>query len=216
MSVNIPVGVDCVGYLRVSTPRQAGMARTSLATQRTEVAEYATAMGRSVGHWYEDAGFSGATIEGRPAFVALLADVEASPRHAGPPGLVLAQDSSRWGRFDNPITDTLVRVRCERAGWYVRFAANGAGDAVVRPHAPLSAETQYAITDYLRASVQRRRDPLREILAGLLAEVATDARARALVRLCRDYDAHGGTAAIARVLSGDVDLVALLDGRAES
>src|SRR5262245_17534531 len=113
--------VQCVGYCRVSTERQAGEDRTSIADQEAAIRARAERLGVEVGAWYRDEGASGATVEERPKFRALLADCEASPRSARAPGIVLVLNDSRFGRFPDPDEAAALRFRFKQAGWIVRF-----------------------------------------------------------------------------------------------
>jgi site-specific DNA recombinase len=67
--------MKATGYVRVSTAEQAETG-TSLDTQREEIARYAQAHGATLGEIYADEGISGATTEGRPGFMRLLADAQ--------------------------------------------------------------------------------------------------------------------------------------------
>jgi DNA invertase Pin-like site-specific DNA recombinase len=58
-------------YLRVSTDAQAGADRYGLDAQRADITSYAHARGMEIGLWFEDAGFSGATLD-RPGLSDLL------------------------------------------------------------------------------------------------------------------------------------------------
>lgn len=113
--------MDCCGYLRVSTDRQAGEKQTSLADQQRAIEGLAAKLGRSVERWYRDEGASGATVEKRPQLRALLADCLAEPRPRTRPGYVLVLNDSRWGRFPNPDQAAALRFQLDQAGWLVRF-----------------------------------------------------------------------------------------------
>lgn len=115
--------IQAIGYLRVSTERQAGEVFTSLADQEAAVARLAAKLGVSVGRWFRDEGASGATVAKRPAFSQLLAACEASPRSDKDPGLVLALNDSRFSRGD-PDEAAWLRYRLKQCGWLVRFAEN--------------------------------------------------------------------------------------------
>lgn len=114
---------DTIAYIRVSTEQQAGEERTSMAEQRRAVTARALGMGRvlSPGCVFEDPGASGATAEGRPGFMAMLAYCEANPRPASQPGMVFVLNDSRFGRFDDPEEATHWRFVLKRLGWQVRF-----------------------------------------------------------------------------------------------
>ncbi len=113
----------CVVYRRVSTERQAGEVYTSLEDQDRACRELAAKLGLTIGHVYTDDGFSGATIEQRPAMRELIADCRAAERRRDP-AYVLVLNDSRWGRFPNPEEATYWRFELERHGWLVRFAEN--------------------------------------------------------------------------------------------
>jgi DNA invertase Pin-like site-specific DNA recombinase len=116
-------GIACVGYVRVSTDRQAGDTQTSVADQTTAITGLATRLGLTVGAWYQDE-MSGGTVQQRPAMMRLLADCAASPRKANRPGAVLVLNDSRFGRFPDPEEATYWRVHLKMLGWGVRFVEN--------------------------------------------------------------------------------------------
>ncbi|MDB4906330.1 MAG: recombinase [Gemmatimonadetes bacterium] len=131
--------VDTIGYTRVSTESQAATDRTSLPEQRRAITEHALRLGRVLVPEciFEDPGASGATAEGRPAFMRMLAYCEANPRTASTPGAVLVLNDSRFGRFDDPEEATHWRFVLKRMGWIVRFAegdeiADGTARGVMR------------------------------------------------------------------------------------
>lgn len=113
--------IRCAAYIRVSTERQAGEVQTSLADQRAAIERAAAQRQLAVGAWFEDAGASGGSAN-RPAFLALVAACEAAPRTAADPGLILALNDSRWGRWADPEMGTYWRKHLERFHWSVRFA----------------------------------------------------------------------------------------------
>ncbi len=116
--------LDTIGYIRVSTEQQAGEDKTSLAEQRRAITDRAQRLGRVLlpASIFEDPGASGATAEGRPGFMRMLAHCEANPRSARAPGLVLVLNDSRFGRFDDPEEATHWRFVLKKLGWVVRFA----------------------------------------------------------------------------------------------
>lgn len=126
--------IDTIGYVRVSTEQQATEQKTSLADQRRAITELAARMGRILDPTmiFEDAGVSGATAEGRPAFMALLRYCEANPRPMNAPGLVVILNDSRLGRFTNLDEASHWRFTLDKLGWPVRFAE---GDDVENPMA---------------------------------------------------------------------------------
>jgi DNA invertase Pin-like site-specific DNA recombinase len=116
--------VDTIGYIRVSTEQQAGEDRSSLPEQRRALTERAVHLGRVLhpAAVFEDPGASGATAEGRPGFMAMLAYCEQHVRPAAAPGAVLVLNDSRFGRFDDPEEATHWRFVLKKLGWIVRFA----------------------------------------------------------------------------------------------
>lgn len=107
-----------VAYVRVSTERQAGEEKTSLADQRKAIEQLATRLGVVVSDWFTDPGASGATAEKRPGFMALLAHCGAHRAD----GFVLVLNDSRFGRFEDPEESAYWRHHLRRRGWVVRFA----------------------------------------------------------------------------------------------
>lgn len=135
--VLVPSSARTLGYVRVSTEKQAGATRTSLADQEQAIRVVATRAGRTLDHVFVDPGASGATAEGRPAFMQLVAFCEAHPQSRRNPGVVIALDDSRWGRFENPEESGYWRVRLAKSGWRVGFVhgddvADGIGRMVIR------------------------------------------------------------------------------------
>lgn len=118
----VPKPLRCLGYARVSTEKQAGEVQTSISEQKRRGAELAERFGLTVERWYTDEGASGSTVEGRPAFVQLLADCEAMRRSIRDPGIIVVLDDSRFGRFDDPDEAAYWRHHLRRLGWIVRFA----------------------------------------------------------------------------------------------
>lgn len=114
--------VPCVGYLRVSTERQATEVHTSLADQQKAIAQLAEQLGTAVDRWFRDEGASGASVAARPAFRQLLDHCNAHPQPRRAPGLVLALNDSRWGRFPDPDEAAALRFQLKRQGWLVRLA----------------------------------------------------------------------------------------------
>jgi site-specific DNA recombinase len=115
--------MDTLGYIRVSTEQQATTEKTSLADQRRLLVDLATKLGRILepGAIFEDAGFSGATVEGRPAFMEMLRYCETNPRAASAKCMILTLNDSRFGRFDDPEEAGHWRFVLKKLGWPVRF-----------------------------------------------------------------------------------------------
>ena len=205
---------DTLGYVRVSTPQQAGPARSSLREQERAIRETAAHLGRTMGEVFADPGVSGATAAERPAFMSLLATATSSPRDPERPGLILAPNSSRWGRFENPTESPAILFRLRRAGWVVRFVEEDADMIAVEPIAPLSDRVSDAIAARLAAPTGHVSPSVAHfamVLNGMLASVTDERRAYALLRLSADLDALGIRSALMRVIAGDVDLVGLLE-----
>jgi DNA invertase Pin-like site-specific DNA recombinase len=116
-------GVRTLAYIRVSTEQQATDQRTSLGEQRAAVLLRAKQLGITLdpSAIFEDPGASGATAEGRPGFMAMLAYCEGHPRSPSNAGTVLVLNDSRFGRFEDPEEATYWRVLLRRLGWIVRF-----------------------------------------------------------------------------------------------
>lgn len=115
----------CLGYIRVSTERQAGEKDTSLADQQRLITQSAATRGMSVGAWYRDEGASGATVAGRPEFSRLLRECEANPRPDNSPGYIFVLNDSRFGRFDDSTTAILLQLKLRGWGWLVVFCQGG-------------------------------------------------------------------------------------------
>jgi DNA invertase Pin-like site-specific DNA recombinase len=122
-----------IGYVRVSSEQQAGEKQTSLRDQRTAISELATRLGVELVEWFEDAGFSGATVAKRPALRELIAYCEGTPQKAAAPGYVLVLNDSRFGRFSDPDEAVALRFQLKAQGWIVRFCeADDVADPSIR------------------------------------------------------------------------------------
>lgn len=144
MPAPLPASARCVGYLRVSTERQADSEVTSLADQRRAIEMKAEGLGVSVGAWFEDAGISGATAEKRDGFMQLIAYCESNHRPHGSTGFVVVLNASRFGRFDDPEEAAYWRHHLRRHGWIVRYAEGDVeGDAapIMRAVSAVEAST---------------------------------------------------------------------------
>lgn len=149
----------CVGYVRVSTERQAGEVYTSLADQRAAIERLAATAGVVVQRWYADEGASGASVHKRPAFRALLADCAAAPVRDRR-GLVLCLNDSRFGRFPNPDEAGHWRWVLEQAGWVVRYVENDQEGASTTARHLMRAIGDAQATEYrenLRRNARRGR-----------------------------------------------------------
>lgn len=120
---------NAIGYVRVSTERQAGETMTSVADQERAVTALAAKLGTEIGAWYRDEGVSGSIAEARPGFGRLLAFCRQHPRKA--PGFVLVLNASRFGRFDDPDQAAALRYELRQLGWLVRFAESDDSEDVI-------------------------------------------------------------------------------------
>jgi DNA invertase Pin-like site-specific DNA recombinase len=128
-----PSAADTIGYVRVSSEDQATDRKTSLGDQRAAIDALAGRLGRQLGQVFADPGASGASAEGRPGFMQLVAFCRTNARSPRTPGYVLVLNDSRWGRFRDPEEAGYWRVELRRHGWLVRFAENDSIDSPARP-----------------------------------------------------------------------------------
>ena len=98
-------GKTCVIYLRVSTEMQVD--GFSLDGQRNTLKKYADREGMIVKEIYEDAGKSGKSIEGRPAFQRMLNDI----KNGLEINYVLVYKLSRFGRNAADILNSLELIQ---------------------------------------------------------------------------------------------------------
>ncbi len=108
--------VRAAEYVRMSTEHQ----RYSLDNQARAIRRYAAGRGYEIVQTYADAGRSGLTIEGRPALLRLLAEIEAGQAEFS---ALLVYDVSRLGRFQDPDEAAMHELRCRRAGIEVIYCA---------------------------------------------------------------------------------------------
>lgn len=108
--------VAAAQYLRVSSDLQ----NHSLVTQASEIAAYAAMNGFHVIKSYVDDGKSGLTLEKRPALRELMADIA-----SGKPGfdVLLVQDISRWGRFQDTDEAGHYEFLCRMAGVPIHYCS---------------------------------------------------------------------------------------------
>ncbi len=104
-----------VGYARRSTDRQ----EQSIADQRRAVEAYALREGIEIRDWYVDDAISGASADGRDAFLKMIDDAQ---RPDCPFSLVLCYDVKRFGRLDNDETGH-YRYLLAQAGVEVVYAS---------------------------------------------------------------------------------------------
>ena len=98
-------GMKCVLYPRVSTEMQ--IDGFSLDGQRTSLNRFANREEMIVVDIYEDAGKSGKSIEGRPAFKKMLSDIENGLQI----DYVLVYKLSRFGRNASDILNSLELIQ---------------------------------------------------------------------------------------------------------
>lgn len=103
-----------VAYVRVSTEGQ----RYSLEGQLASISAFAFAEGLEIVRRYEDCGRSGLRLKGREALQRLLSDVLSAPRDFD---IILVQDVSRWGRFQDSDESAHYEFVCRQAGVRVRY-----------------------------------------------------------------------------------------------
>ena len=102
--------------IRASTERQP----SSIENQTAVIHDYARQHGFVVVKTYMDEGKSGSRIEGRDALKRLLEDVRSGQAAFQ---AVLVQDTSRWGRFQDPEEGTHYEDICRRFGIQVIYCA---------------------------------------------------------------------------------------------
>lgn len=102
-------------YVRMSTDKQ----EYSPANQLDRITEYAALHGIEIVRVYKDAGRSGLTMEGRPALMQLMEDVQARQEFSR----VLVYDVTRWGRFQDTDESAYCEVHCRRHGVSVLYCA---------------------------------------------------------------------------------------------
>lgn len=101
----IKEGKKCVIYIRVSTDMQ--IDGYSLEAQKNVLKRYADREGMIIVYIYEDAGKSGKTIEGRPAFQKMLSDI----KNGMEVDYILVYKLSRFGRNAADILSSLEFVQ---------------------------------------------------------------------------------------------------------
>ena len=106
-----------VGYLRRSTDRQ----EQSIGDQRKAIQSYASLNGFELLDFYIDDAISGASSEGRAAFLKLIDDAK---RNACPFQFVLVYDVKRFGRVDNDEAG-FYRYQLRKNGIEVIYVSEG-------------------------------------------------------------------------------------------
>ena len=103
-------------YVRMSTDLQ----QHSIAYQQAAIRLYAAQRNLIVVRTYADEAKSGLFLEGRPALIRLLADVET---RAADFEAILVYDVSRWGRFQDVDESAHYEFLCRRSGIRVEYCA---------------------------------------------------------------------------------------------
>src|SRR5471030_2417 len=92
--VEAPALLRAVEYVRMSTEHQ----QYSTENQADKIREYAQRRGIEIVRTYADDGKSGLRIDGRKALQQLIKDVETGVADFQ---IILVNDGSRWGRFQD-------------------------------------------------------------------------------------------------------------------
>lgn len=184
-------------YIRVSSDQQ----RHSLSAQAVQIAAFAAERGYQIVRSYEDCGRSGLRLKGRPALQQLLADIV-----SGAAGfeVVLVQDVSRWGRFQDPDEAAHYEYLCRAAGVAIRYCSEPFDEMAGRVGDIFKIMKRQMAADFSRELSQKvRAAQFRHALCGdKMGGVAGYGLRRAIV------DDQGGIKAILeageqRLLRGD-------------
>ncbi len=121
ISVDASVGdakriARAAAYVRMSTEHQ----RYSIANQKDIIEKYAAQHRMNVVRTYSDPGKSGLDLAGRKGLQRLLADV---CQQTNVFDVILVQDISRWGRFQDTDEAAHYEHICRRAGYPVHYCA---------------------------------------------------------------------------------------------
>lgn len=108
--------IRAVTYLRMSTRDQPN----SLALQEGAIEAYATSHRYETVRTYRDAAKSGVTARRRPAFRELLATILSGKADFE---VVLVNDVSRWGRFQDPDEAASYEFLCRQEGVRIEYCA---------------------------------------------------------------------------------------------
>lgn len=130
-------------YLRMSRDAQ----RYSLENQRAQIATYAAANGLDVVATYADAGRSGLRLEGRPSLQELLALVLAGKADFE---VILVQDVSRWGRFQDSDEAAHYEYVCRAAGVDIQYCAEAFRNSATPTGSVLKAMKRLMAAEYSR------------------------------------------------------------------
>ena len=94
----------------------------SIPIQQEQVRQWAEQRGVEIIHEFKDAGKSGLTAEGRPAFTEMM---EEWVKKRGDFAYVICLDVSRWGRFQDLDLSAQYSSECKRHGKNVVYTAIG-------------------------------------------------------------------------------------------
>ncbi|WP_377369373.1 DUF2239 family protein [Phenylobacterium ferrooxidans] len=130
-------------YLRMSRDTQ----RYSLENQEAQIGAYATEHGIEIVRTFADAGKSGLRLEGRPSLQALLATVLAGQADFA---VILVQDISRWGRFQDSDEAAHYEYICRAAGVDVRYCAEAFSNAATPTGSLLKAMKRVMAAEHSR------------------------------------------------------------------
>jgi DNA invertase Pin-like site-specific DNA recombinase len=126
-SVRVYPDLFAIGYVRVSTGKQAAADKVSLPLQIQAVTALSEKKGTTLDPYFViiDPGKSGRTAERRPGFMRLEALCKANPRSPDKPGHLYFLSDDRFGRFFEPEDATYWRVHFRKLyGWIVFFSEN--------------------------------------------------------------------------------------------
>lgn len=108
--------VPAAQYVRMSTDKQ----DFSIGLQCDVIARYATENGYEVVRTYADEGISGLTMDKRPALKRMMKDVLSGNLDFE---IILINDISRLGRFQNPDEAAHYEFLCQEAGVGIRYCS---------------------------------------------------------------------------------------------
>lgn len=143
--------VKAVAYVRMSTDQQ----ELSIGTQLETIARYAKGNGMQVVRVYEDAAKSGLQIGNRSGMKQLLRDVMDEPRDFD---VVLVNDVSRWGRFQDSDAAAYYEYTCRLHGAEVIYVSEPFGHHLDPMTALLKALKRTMAAEYARELGIKCRD----------------------------------------------------------
>lgn len=145
------LAVNAVAYVRMSTDQQ----ELSIGTQLETIARYAENNGMQVVRVYEDAAKSGLQIGNRSGMKQLLRDVMDEPRGFE---VVLVNDVSRWGRFQDSDAAAYYEYTCRLHGAEVIYVSEPFGHHLDPMTALLKALKRTMAAEYARELGIKCRD----------------------------------------------------------